>query len=68
MRNTLYQLGPYRVVLTDIFPPVPSRQFDYGCCLEGQEEGGYKAFGAKPFEALWAMWEWLSERILMGER
>lgn len=41
-----------RLVLTHINPPIPLRDHDWGVSIDGQEEEGYRSYGATEAEAL----------------
>lgn len=41
-----------RLAISHIRPPVPSRDYDYGAYIDGDEERGYLGFGSTPTEAV----------------
>jgi hypothetical protein len=41
--------GPFKIVTTNVFPPIPTRVFDWSAHWEGREEEG--PYGRGPTEA-----------------
>lgn len=41
-----------KIVTTNLFPPIPDRSHDWGAYYEGEDENGYKGFGATEVEAI----------------
>jgi hypothetical protein len=33
------------IIFSHIYPPIPTKEFDWGCCFDGDEENGELAYG-----------------------
>lgn len=54
-------MGRFVIITECIFPPVPSRKYDWAAYLEGTEESGKCGFGETEMEAIRGLAELLEE-------
>ena len=52
----------YTIVLNNIYPPIPARQFDWQATLDGYEPGDPCGHGADKFDAVRDLLEQIDER------